>query len=355
MDIEREIKKIEEELKKTPYNKATERHIGKLKAKLARFKSEAEKQRQKTAKHSFSIRKGGDATVVMVGFPSVGKSTILNKLTNARSEVAEYDFTTLKPTPGMLIYKGARIQLIDTPGLIEGAARGKGRGREILNVARIADLILVVVDVFTVDAIDIIKSELFSSGIRLDSKPPKVVIKKSGMGGIKVNSPISLSLSEETIIGILKEFRIHNAEVTILEDLTIDRLIDALSANRVYIPSLTVINKVDIFEPSANATNGAIKISAKYNINLEKLKMEIYNKLKFIRVYLKPPGNKVEFSKPLILREGSRILDVCQKVHKDFINKFKYAKVWGKSVKFNGQRVGLDHILKDGDIVTIYT
>ncbi|MEM4702735.1 MAG: TGS domain-containing protein, partial [Archaeoglobaceae archaeon] len=98
----------------------------------------------------------------------------------------------------------------------------------------------------------------------------------------------------------------------------------------------------------------AIKISAEKGINLGLLKEEIYRKLRFIKVYLKPPGEKVS-EKPMVLREGARVEDVCRKIHNDFVEKFKYARVWGKSVKFDGQRVGLDHILSDGDIISIYT
>jgi len=211
MDIAEQIRQLEEEIKRTPYNKATEHHIGRLKAKLARLKEEAEKQRKKTGGQVFSIKKEGDATVVLVGFPSVGKSTLLNALTGAKSEVGDYDFTTLKPVPGMLEYKGARIQIIDVPGLVEGASKGRGRGKEIISAIRTADMIVIVTDVFNLYHIDILKKELYEGGIRLDQKPPDVVIKKKERGGIKITSTVPLSLDEQTIMGILREYRIHNA------------------------------------------------------------------------------------------------------------------------------------------------
>ncbi|MCD6494137.1 MAG: GTP-binding protein [Archaeoglobaceae archaeon] len=350
MDIKEQIKQLEEEIKNTPYNKATEHHIGKLKAKLARLRDELENQKTKTRKQVFSIKKEGDATVVLVGYPSVGKSTLLNALTGAKSEVADYDFTTLKPIPGMLEYRGAKIQIIDIPGIVEGAAKGKGRGREIISAVRSADLVLIITDVFNVDSLNIIKRELYEGGIRLNQKPPEVVIKKKDRGGIKITSTVPLSLDEKTIVAVLREYRIHNADVLIREDITIDRLIDAILGNRVYIPAIYVVNKVDLYDVKVN---NAIPISAEKKINLDKLIDEIYNKLEFIRVFLKPPGSKVE-EEPMILRKGARIEDICKKLHRDMLKNFRYAKVWGKSVKFNGQRVGLDHIVEDGDIVTIY-
>ncbi|OYT33176.1 GTP-binding protein, partial [Archaeoglobales archaeon ex4484_92] len=257
---------------------------------------------------------------------------------------------TLKPIPGMLEYRGAKIQIIDIPGIVEGAAKGKGRGREIISAVRSADLVLIITDVFNVDSLNIIKRELYEGGIRLNQKPPEVVIKKKDRGGIKITSTVPLSLDEKTIVAVLREYRIHNADVLIREDITIDRLIDAILGNRVYIPAIYVVNKVDLYDVKVN---NAIPISAEKKINLDKLIDEIYNKLEFIRVFLKPPGSKVE-EEPMILRKGARIEDICKKLHRDMLKNFRYAKVWGKSVKFNGQRVGLDHIVEDGDIVTIY-
>ena len=97
MAIDDRIKKIEDEIQKTPYNKATSPHIGKLKAKLSRLKEESLQRSSSGVKgKGFHIKKSGDSTVVLVGFPSVGKSTILNQLTDAESKIGEYEFTTLE-------------------------------------------------------------------------------------------------------------------------------------------------------------------------------------------------------------------------------------------------------------------
>jgi len=353
MDIEAQIRQLEEEIKNTPYNKATEHHIGRLKAKLSKLREEAEKQRAKTGKPAFAIKKEGDATVVLVGFPSVGKSTLINALTGAKSDVGIYDFTTLKPVPGMLEYNGAKIQLIDLPGLVEGAARGRGRGREIISAVRNSDLVLMISDPFDLSKVDIIKKELYNGGIRINQKPPEVKIRKRDRGGIKITSTVPLSIDEATIIEVLREYRIHNADVIIREDVTIERLIDAILRNRVYIPGIVAINKADLYTPD-NVPEDAILISAEKKINLDRLIEEIYRKLDFIRIYLKPPGGKADMNEPMVIRRGWTVGDVCRKLHRDMYENFRYARVNGTSVKFRGQRVGLDHVLQDEDILTIY-
>src|SRR3974377_953606 len=153
MGIPEKIKEIQDQIHRTQINKATEFHIGLLKAKIATLKREQEDNIHGKTVHSggenvgFDVKKAGDATVVLIGLPSVGKSTLLNRLTNAKSRVASYQFTTLTVVPGLMDYRGARIQVLDLPGIIEGAASGKGLGKRVLAVARNADLILFIVDV----------------------------------------------------------------------------------------------------------------------------------------------------------------------------------------------------------------
>ncbi len=132
--LEEQIQELEAELTKTPYNKATSKHIGRIKAKIARLRDEAVNRAMKSSGggEGYSVKKSGDATAVLVGFPSTGKSTLLNKLTGTASAVAAYEFTTLTVVPGALEHKGAKIQLLDMPGLIAGAAMGKGRGKEVI-------------------------------------------------------------------------------------------------------------------------------------------------------------------------------------------------------------------------------
>lgn len=361
--IEEQIKAIEDEIFKTQKNKATEHHIGKLKAKIARLRELSEKRKSSGGKaKGFAIKKAGDVTVGIVGFPSVGKSTLLNQLTAAESKIGDYDFTTLETIPGMMKYKGAEIQILDLPGLIVGASKGRGRGKEVISAVRSVDLLLLMIDAFNLKQLDLIEQELHMAGVRLNQRKPDVVISKKGYGGITVNTTVPLTrLNELVIKSIASEFVI-NADVTLRDDITEDQLIDAFAQNRVYISGLVAINKTDLVPPDAlKAAIGRLQqrrwdvvaISAKNKVNLDHLKEQIFLHLRLIRIYMKPVGKKPDYDQPMILREGQTVADACRHIHRDFYRNFRYASVWGPSAKHSGQKVGLEHVLKDQDVLTI--
>lgn len=363
LGIEKQIKDIEDEIFNTQKNKATEHHIGKLKAKLARLRQEVEKRKSAGAKgKGFSVKKSGDATVGLIGFPSIGKSTLLNKLTDAKSRVGSYDFTTLDAIPGMMEYKGAKIQILDLPGLISGAAEGKGRGHEILSAVRNVDLILFMVDAQHQEHIDLMAAELYKAGLRLNQKKPDVVIKRTGTGGIFITSTVKLTHLDHDIIKAIASEYVVNADIIIRENITEDQLIDCFLENRVYVPAFVIVNKIDLISKQElrsriqyieNSGWGAISISALNNQGVDLLKEKIFSELKFIRIYMKPVGKKADMNEPLILKDGSTVEDACKKLHRTFKDKFRYANVSGPSAKHDIQKVGLEHVLKDGDILTI--
>lgn len=359
MALEEDIKAIEEEISKTKYNKATECHLGRLKSKLARLRDEVQKRASsKTGGEGFSVKKSGDASVVLVGYPSVGKSTLLNSLASTESAVAAYEFTTVGVVPGAMEYKGATIQILDLPGLVRGAASGRGRGKEVIAVIRNADLAVILVDVFQLVHYDVLVEELNEAGIRVNSRPPDVTIKKKARGGINISSTISLDLDEDTIKSILGEYRIHNANILIRENITIDQLIDVVLGNRKYIPAIVVINKIDLADEYTlreckEKFPDALLVSADKKVHIEELKEKLYEKLGFIRIHLKPQGKPADMDEPLIVRYGYTVGDICDKLHRDFKKRFRYAQVWGLSAKHEGQRAGLDHMMSDNDILTI--
>ncbi|HSA98573.1 MAG TPA: GTP-binding protein [Candidatus Nitrosotenuis sp.] len=363
MGIPEKIKSIQDEILKTQLNKATEHHVGLLKAKIAKLKREQEKIQTKksgVASDGFDVRRTGDATVVFIGLPSVGKSTLLNKLTGSRSAVAAYQFTTLTVVPGILDYRGARIQVLDLPGIIEGASKGKGLGKRILSVARSADLVLLILDVFQPYHEAVLRNELNNIGIRLDQKPPNIVIEKAAIGGISIAQQVKLTkLSEKLLKEILHVYGITSARVLIREDITAEQLVDHITGDKNYAESITVLNKIDLVDEKflknvrTKIKSEVIPLSADSGINIDLLKEKIYEKLDFIRIYMRPKGGETDFEEPLIIRRRSTIEDVCNKLHRNMKKEFRYGLVWGKSVKFAGQRVSIHHVLEDEDVLTI--
>jgi len=366
MGLEEQIEDIREEIQETPYNKSTEQHIGRLKSKLAELKEElAKRQSSSGGGPGYAVEKHGDATVALVGFPSVGKSTLLNALTNADSETGSYEFTTLDVYPGMLQYRGANIQLLDVPGLIEGAAGGRGDGQEVLSVVRTADLVVFMLSVFEIDQYDRLHEELYKNGIRLNQDPPRISVRKKGKDGISVNASVDIDLDEETITSILRQHGYANADVTIGEQVDLDRLIDGIRDNRVYLPSIVVVNKADLIDPEyAETVTGqleerdidpdeALFISATEQRGLDALRERIWSELGLIRVYMDKPGRGVDYEEPLILFEGDTVEDACTKLGGEFEERFRFARVTGPSAKHDNQQVGRDHELADEDVLRI--
>ena len=359
--LEEHISEVEEEIRTTAYNKATSGHIGRLKARLAVLRLEREtRAKGKGGGLGYAVRKSGHATVGLVGYPSVGKSTLLNRLTAAESETGAYDFTTLSIIPGMLRWGGASIQILDMPGLVPGAARGRGRGREVLSVVRSVDLILFMIDPDHPNLRALV-AELEGSGVRINSRPPRIVVTHADRGGLTVSSTVRLThLAGGLAAQIAREFSFHNGSIIFREDATAEQLIDVLAGNRVYVPALLAVNKSEHLSPAERARivleqrpYDPIFVSARDKLGLDHLVDRIGHALRFIRVYVKPPGRPADMDEPVILREGDDVEGLLGRLPSELGRTFKAAQVWGRSARFPGQTVGRDHVLADEDIVTV--
>lgn len=290
---------------------------------------------------------------------SVGKSTLLSTLTKTESEAANYEFTTLTCIPGVIEYKGANIQLLDLPGIIEGASQGKGRGRQVIAVARTADLVVMMLDATKPNVHrDLLEKELESVGIRLNKRKPNIYFKQKKGGGLSFNSTCGLTRCNEKMVQtILHSFKIFNAEVLFREDCTEDEFIDVVSANRVYLPCVYVYNKIDqisIEEVNRLAREpNSVVVSCNMQLNLDYLLEALWEELSLIRVYTKKPGAPPDFDDGLILRKGVTVEHVCHSIHRTLAAQFKYALVWGTSTKYSPQRVGINHIMNDEDVIQV--
>lgn len=359
-DYSPKIKELEDRISNTKYNKSTQHAIGLYKAQLARLKDKEESRGKSSGpKDGYSVRKTGDATVLLLGFPSVGKSTLLNQLTNQESEVGAYDFTTLTVIPGLMEYEHSKIQILDVPGIVKGAASGRGRGREVLSVMRNADLAIIMLDATHPENLQVILSEVRDAHIRVNQRRPDVRITKTAKDGIKIAWTVKKTLDDDTVKSVLKEFRINNADVVIRQRIDIDQLIDCIENNKKYLLAVTIINKADMISKTKikeliKRTKADFSISAKAGIGIEELKEIIFQKLNFIRIYLKEPNKEADMVEPLIIFKNATIKNVCEKLHKDMVRLFKFSRVTGPSAKFPNQRLSLKHILKDGDVLEIH-
>jgi ribosome-interacting GTPase 1 len=196
----------------------------------------------------------------------------------------------------------------------------------------------------------------------LNQQKPDVVVKKTGHGGISVTSTLKLTHLDESLVKSISSEYVTNAEIIVRENVTEDQLIDVFVQNRIYVPAFVVINKTDLISSKKLSSKikqiknkgwDVVAISAKEESGLNKLKEKIFSELRFIRVYMKPVGKQADFDEPLILKEGDTVEAACRRLHREFKDKFRYASVSGPSAKHDIQKVGLDHVLKDEDVLTI--
>ena len=396
MSVLSKIAEIEAEMARTQKNKATAGHLGMLKAKLAKLRRELIEPSGGggggAKGDGFEVNKVGDARVGMVGFPSVGKSTLLTKLTGTFSEAASYEFTTLTCVPGMIRYKGAKIQLLDLPGIIEGAKDGKGRGRQVIATARTCNLIIIVLDCLKpITHKRLIEHELEGFGIRLNKKPPEITYKKKDKGGINFTTTVANpKVDLDTVKRVLGEYRVHNADIHMRGDYEVDDIVDVIEGRCIYIPCIYAINKIDqITLEELNVMSrlphycpvssfhewnmdGLVEMVWKY-LDLTRVCLRLshspilpfshsptvlpsdsYIALVVDQVYTKPKGRLPDWQDPVVMPSDRCTVEYfCNKLHKAMIKQFKYALVWGASAKHRPQRVGKEHMLEDEDIVQI--
>lgn len=352
--IER-LQELKDEYAKTKDNKATNKYVGKLRAKIASVKKDIILAGKRKHEKGFFVKKMGDATVVLMGFPSTGKSSLLNDLTKANSKTADYAFTTIGIVPGTMNFRDAHIQILDMPGIITDAHLGAGNGLSVIAQMRVADLVAFVVDVNQPSQLEYLIQELNSLHVYIKKKPSVVIVENKSNGINLINKS---SLRPEEIKEIFNSFGIYNADVRIYDEMTDDELIGYVSNSSVYLNAIVVINKIDLNKDYAKISNfisttyrlPTIAISALNSTNLNQLRDMLYSNLDIIRVYIKPRLS--DDISPITIRKGSTAYDVAKILHSEFADEIKYAYITGKSVKYLNQRVSVRHMLKDGDIIT---
>ncbi len=361
-DLEKTLNELREEYSKTKHNKATNKHLGILRKKIANIRKEMASSK-KGKGIGFAVRKTGDATAVLVGFPNAGKSSLLGAVTNAESRVAAYAFTTLEVIPGIMQHMGANIQILDVPGLIEGAGEGKGSGAKIASVIRVSDLLLIMLDITKPEGLYMLLDELYELDIRVNKARPRINVERHITGGLEIESLGHKVPGKKDVQEVLNSYGIYNGKVIFHQDSGIDDLMEIMDSSIVNIRALIILNKIDsVSQHFTSAVSKEIEektgiktiaISAAQKTNLEGLKTRIFQELGLLRIYLKPKDGMADMEKPMILRSGSTIMDLARKLHSKTAKDLRYAYINGKSAKFPNQRQGREHVLLDGDMVTL--
>ena len=220
-DLEKTLNELREEYSKTKHNKATNKHLGILRKKIANIRKEMASSK-KGKGIGFAVRKTGDATAVLVGFPNAGKSSLLGAVTNAESRVAAYAFTTLEVIPGIMQHMGANIQILDVPGLIEGAGEGKGSGAKIASVIRVSDLLLIMLDITKPEGLYMLLDELYELDIRVNKARPRINVERHITGGLEIESLGHKVPGKKDVQEVLNSYGIYNGKVIFHQDVVID-------------------------------------------------------------------------------------------------------------------------------------
>jgi hypothetical protein len=298
---------LEELISTVPKHKGTDKLRADLRRQLSRLKEEAQARRKHGGHHpAFHVEREGAGQVAVIGPANAGKSALVAALTHAEPEVSPSPFTTWKPTPGMLEVENVQVQLVDTPSTDRDYLEG-----ELFDLIRRADLLLLVTS--------LLEDPLFQL---------------------------------RATLAVLEEHHIFPAQ---------SAPAPSSPAGAAYQPLFVVVNKYDdesldeLFQICCELLEDRwqlLPVSALTGRNLEALKRLIFENLDIIRVFAKPPGREADLDRPFALKRGSTVLDLAGKVHRDFYEKLKSARVWG-STAFGGQLVPRDYVLQDGDIVEL--
>jgi small GTP-binding protein len=293
-----------------PKHKASEKLQADLKTKMSELREECEREKKQPKKVGVShkIPKQGAGQFVIVGAPNVGKSRLLTRLTRATPEVAPYPFTTREPHAGMMDWEDARVQLIDTPPITPEYLESY-----LSSMVGTADAALLMVDLGDDDG----------------------------------------PFAAETVINRLKEAKavlVGKLPETI-EDHTLYHVRTMLAANKIDLPGAA--DRLEIVRELFGAQFPIHALSAEAGTGLEELRTALYQFLGVIRVYTKQPGKPADMSSPFTVPIGATLVDLAAKVHRDFAEGLKSARIWGTGV-YDGQSVSRDHVLHDKDVVELH-
>jgi hypothetical protein len=363
------IPALQEFLSAIPKHKGNERLRAQVKRQIAQLKAEmqAKQKRGGGRPGERGVQKAGAAQIAVLGLTKVGRSSLLAALTAAKPVVAPYPYATKESVPGMLQFEDVQFQLVELPALVP-----EGDGKFVFQegcaaLVRNCDGLIVMVDLGAdpVEQLEMILAELSRSQISTTRLESNVSITKTRSGGIQLSAAGRLvGCTPEEIASLLKSYSIPNAIVRTAGDVMLDDIEDViLETSLVYKPTVVLANKADVPEASANSRRLIDRVASKVPVlvischtgfGLPELGKRLFETLDLARVYTKEPNASSPSPEPFIIKNGMTVGDLSRQIHSVLFRQFKYARVWGKSVSYNGERVGIGHILSDGDTVEIH-
>lgn len=303
--LEEKLEALQEMLATIPKHKGTEKMQADIRQRIAKLREQMEQARRsgKGGGPSYHVDREGAAQIVLLGPPNAGKSSILAALTNATPVIAPYPYSTLKPLPGMMEYEDVQIQLVDPPPITPDSEGW------VYGLIRMADAVALVGDLANPSwrgEVEEVLALLESRHIRLTAGPSRQVDWR------KV---------EKRTVAVGMKLDLGEAQAG-----------EFLAWCQGRFPGV-----------AASTVTGA---------GLEDLRGALFRAAGIVRIYTKKPGQPPDLSKPYTIREGATVVDVVKEIHKDFVKRLKYVRLWG-SGKFQGQQVPLDHVVQDKDVVEI--
>ncbi|MFX1564674.1 MAG: GTPase [Promethearchaeota archaeon] len=366
--LDERIEKLEKFISLIPKHKSSEKMVALYRHRLTVLRQELEDRRARrkiaSGAPSYSLAKEGAGQVVLVGTTNSGKSALLNRLTGAKAKVGGYEFTTQLPEPGILKYGGADIQIIEMPALFEGAL-DSSIGRQILGGIRNADLIVLIIDLShpPVPQVEFLISTLEQARIKLNKDPPPIRFAKTGSGGTNIIGATYFQGDPDLIRQLLRRRRIHNFSLQFRGPATLEDLVEVIDSRTTYVPAIIVASKGDLAPSSKNYRllqeefSDAFLIfpvSVEKNMGIRNLAKGIFDGLEVIRIFTRKSSGEIG-DRPLILPNESTVEDLAKRLHSDFHKNFRYAIVYRLSTGQIRKKVGFTFILKDQDVIQIFT
>jgi len=363
------IPALQEFLSAIPKHKGNERLRAQIKRKIALLKIETQtKHRRGSGRASERVlERAGAAQIAILGLTKTGRSSLLTAVTGARPEVASYPYTTKESVPGMLRFEDMQFQLVELPALVPG-----DEGRFVFqegsaDLVRTCDGLILMVDLSTnpVEQVDVILAELARSQVSTQKLESNVNVNKTRSGGIQLFiAGRLLGCTRDEVSSLLKSYGIPNAIVRATGDVTLDDIEDViLETNLIYKPTIVFANKADLPDASGSSRMLLDHLRSKMQVlvaschtglGLSELGGRLFEALDLVRVYTKEPNATHPSPEPFVIKNGTTIGELSRQIHSALFRQFKYARVWGKSVSYDGERVGIGHLLSDGDIVEIH-